>query len=110
MFSKRDLLAVVPMALAINPVLAQPPGLAAKIADYTKAHNFSGSVLVTRGGRAVYRHSFGIADRAFGIPATDGTKYRIASITKAFTSVLVLQLMEQGKTDLDGTIARYLPD
>jgi len=69
----------------------------AAIGDYAKAHDFSGTILVQAKGSVVYHGSFGLADRTFDVPAANETRYRIASITKAFTAVLVLQLVEQGR-------------
>jgi D-alanyl-D-alanine carboxypeptidase len=83
--------------------------LDAAIRDYAALHNFSGTVHVRENGKDIYRRSFGIADRAFDVPVKDDTEFRIASITKAFTAVLVLQLSEEGKIDLNKTIRFYLP-
>ena len=44
------------------------------------------------------------------IPNTPDTRFRLGSITKQFTAMLTLQLVEQGKIKLDGKIADYLPD
>ncbi|MBC7896333.1 MAG: beta-lactamase family protein [Cytophagaceae bacterium] len=76
---------------------------------YARTHGFNGTILVRHKGAVVYHKSFGIADRAFSVPVTNDTKFRIASITKVFTAVLVLQLVEQGRLDLDATIRTYLP-
>jgi D-alanyl-D-alanine carboxypeptidase len=77
---------------------------------YAAAHGFSGSVLIQKDGKVEYARSFGLANLPFKIPNTNATKYRIASITKAFTAVLVLQLHEQGKIDLGKPIRTYLPN
>ena len=50
------------------------------------------------------------ADRAFAVPVTNATKFKAASISRAFTAVLALQLVEQGKLDLRAPIRTYLPD
>jgi CubicO group peptidase (beta-lactamase class C family) len=84
--------------------------LAPAIRDYARAHGFSGAVLVERRGRTVYRGDFGLADRAFGVPVARDTRFWVASITKAFTAVLVLQLADEGRLDLRAPIRRYLPD
>lgn len=103
------------LAIAI-PLLPQfagaqpPPTLDAFIDQYTKEHNFNGSILIQKGGRTDYAQSFGLANFQFKVPNTIDTKYKIASITKLFTSVLVLQLHEQGKLDLTKTIRVFLPD
>lgn len=80
------------------------------IAQYAKERRFSGTVLAQEHGKPVFRQSFGLADIAFDVPNTPDTVYRIASITKAYTAVLVLQLAEQGRLDLHKTIRDYLPD
>ena len=80
------------------------------IEGYAKEHNFSGSILVQERGSVSYAKSFGLANIQLNVPNTNETKYKIASITKAFTSALVLQLREQGKIDLQKSIKTYLPD
>lgn len=82
---------------------------AAAIDARARASEFSGTILVRHQGAVVYHRSFGLAERAFNVAVTNDTKFRIASITKVFTAVLVLQLVEQGRLDLDATISRYLP-
>ena len=78
--------------------------------QHVRTHDFSGTVLVRKRGKTLYHESFGLADRAFNVPVTNATKFRAASITKAFTAVLILQLVEEGKLDLRAPIRAYLPD
>ena len=79
------------------------------IAAYARQHKFSGSILIHDGRRVSFARSFGLASIQLSVPNTNRTKYKIASITKAFAAVLILQLYEQGKLDLQGTIRTYLP-
>ncbi|HYP26374.1 MAG TPA: serine hydrolase domain-containing protein [Blastocatellia bacterium] len=88
---------------------ARAQTLEARIRDYAREHNFNGTILVQHGKKKIYHQSFGLANRAFGVPINNHTKFRIASITKAFTAALILQLYEQGKLDLHATIGTYLP-
>jgi D-alanyl-D-alanine carboxypeptidase len=88
----------------------RPGPLAATIREYARQNAFSGTVLVHHRGRIAFRESFGLADRAWNVPVTNSTRFRIASITKLFTSALILQLMEQGRVALDAPIRTYLPD
>ncbi len=88
---------------------AQAQTLETTIRDYAREHNFNGTILIQHKNKQIYQQSFGIADRAFNIPVNNDTKFKIASITKAFTAVLILQLYEQGKLDLHATIKTYLP-
>ena len=98
-------------ALLLQPaVFAQPATPDSFIDAYAKEHGFNGSILVQKDGEISFARSFGLANIPFKVPNTNQTKYKIASITKVFTSVLVLQLYEQGKVDLNKTIGTYLPD
>lgn len=108
------LLLAVLLALPGQQAQAQAPArgarLAATIRDHARRHELSGTVLVQHKGRIIHRQSFGLADRAFGVPVTNETRFWVASITKAFTAVLILQLHEQGKLDLHASIRSYLPE
>lgn len=84
--------------------------VAPAVREYARTHGFSGTVLVERQGRTIFRGEFGLADRVFDVPVGRDTRFWIASITKLFTSVLVLQLVDEGKLDLHAPIRRYLPD
>jgi CubicO group peptidase (beta-lactamase class C family) len=93
------------------PALAQArPTLPGTAEAYARQHDFSGTILVRQRGRTLYARSFGLADRAFGVPHRADTRYRIASITKLFTSVLILQLAGEGRLDLDAPLRNVLPD
>jgi CubicO group peptidase (beta-lactamase class C family) len=70
---------------------------------------FNGTILIGVGNRILLNRGYGLADRSFDIPNTPQTKYLIGSITKLFTAVLVLQMVEKGDIDLDATIDAYLP-
>src|SRR5688572_30181416 len=85
-----------------------------KIDDLVKRFNelgqFNGSILVAENGRVIYKKGFGYANMEWKIPNDVDTRFRLGSLTKQFTSTLVLQLVEQGKIKLDGKITDYLPD
>lgn len=76
-------------------------------ADYGK---FNGSVLVAEKGKVIYKKGFGLADMEWDIRNQPDTKHRLGSITKQFTAMLIMQLVEQGKLKLDVPISTYLPD
>jgi CubicO group peptidase (beta-lactamase class C family) len=63
---------------------------------------------VIRDGELVFFHGHGVADIASGAPITPDTMFRIASITKTFTAIAVMQLWEEGKLDLDAPANDYL--
>jgi CubicO group peptidase (beta-lactamase class C family) len=63
---------------------------------------------IVRDGRLDFFHGHGRADIASNRPITPDTVFRIASITKTFTAIAILQLWEQGRIDLDGPADDYL--
>jgi len=71
--------------------------------------DFNGTVLVARRGKIVYEHAFGPANREWNIANDLRTKFEIGSMTKQFTAMLVLQLVNEGKLRLDGRVSEYLP-
>ncbi|MBC7788432.1 MAG: serine hydrolase, partial [Anaerolineae bacterium] len=77
---------------------------------YAAAGQFNGAVLVARRGATVYSSAFGLANMEQNAPNTLHTKFQIASITKTFTAMLVLRLVDRGKLDLNGKVRQYLPD
>ncbi|HYH80518.1 MAG TPA: serine hydrolase domain-containing protein [Longimicrobium sp.] len=94
------------------PARGQAPAapLDSMINAFAREQNFNGTILVQDGGRVRFHRGFGLAERAFRVPADTATRYRVASITKLFTSVLVLQLAQEGKVRLGAPIHTYLPD
>jgi D-alanyl-D-alanine carboxypeptidase len=102
---------VLILALSLPQSLAaQTRGAERFITSYAEKNNFSGSILIQKNGRTTYARSFGFSNLRFNVPNTNQTKYKVASITKLFTAVLILQLQEQGRIDLNSTIKTYLPD
>jgi len=76
---------------------------------YEELGLFSGVVLAAEDGEALYESAFGMANRELGVPNTADTRFRIASISKPFTTVLVLQMVEDGTLNLDDTLDEVLP-
>jgi len=70
---------------------------------------FNGAALVAARGRILYRGAFGYANFEWRVRNTPDTKFRIASISKTFLTIVMLQLVEQGKVDLDRSVNYYLP-
>ena len=60
------------------------------------------------GGSLAWFYGHGVADIASGTPVDQDTVFRVASVTKTFTAVAVMQLWEQGLVDLDVPASRYL--
>ncbi len=80
------------------------PGLKIKIRS-----PFSGTVLVAKKGKIIFHEAYGEANRTTKMPNTIDTKFGIGSVTKQFTAMLVMQLVEKDQIKLEDTINRYLP-
>src|SRR5688500_16319370 len=66
------------------------------------------AVGVVRDGSLEWFHGHGVADIATNTPVTEDTVFRVASISKTFTAIAVMQLWEQGLVDLDARANDYL--
>lgn len=108
------LLSLASLAAACAPQRTQSPSndqnIDSVLREYADAGQLSGAVLVARDSKVVYRGAFGLANRELAVPNAVTTRFRIGSVTKAFTAILVLQLVEQGRLRLDGAVTDYLQD
>jgi CubicO group peptidase (beta-lactamase class C family) len=79
------------------------------VSHYAECCSFTGTVLVSEHNRVVFKKGYGLANREWNIPNTPDVKFRIGSITKQFTSMLVMQQVAKGSIKLDGHLSDYLP-
>ena len=77
--------------------------------ELVRTMDLSGAVLLARGDQIEFAESYGLADRASGRRNTVDTKLNLASISKMFTAICIMQLVEAGVLSLGDTIARHLP-
>jgi serine beta-lactamase-like protein LACTB len=68
------------------------------------------SIALVDDQKVVWARGYGFADADKKKPATADTVYRVGSVSKLFTDIAVMQLVEQGKLDLDAPVTKYLPD
>lgn len=68
-----------------------------------------GSLAIWESNKRVYQRAIGLADMEKAQKARPDTRYRIGSISKTFTAVLIMQLVEQGKLSLDTPLANFFP-
>ena len=78
---------------------------------YLADGQLAGAVVgIARQGKLVYLKSFGAADAEAGKPMSDDAIFRIASMTKAITSVAVMMLQEEGRLLIKDPVSKYLPE
>ncbi|MGI8468410.1 MAG: serine hydrolase [Pyrinomonadaceae bacterium] len=68
------------------------------------------SVALVDGSNIVWQQGYGFSNAAAKTPITADTVFRVGSVSKLFTDIAVMQLVEQGKLDLDAPVTKYLPD
>lgn len=68
------------------------------------------TALIAHNGQIIYERAFGMANLELQVPMHVDNVFRIGSITKQFTAVAILQLMEEGRLDLQDEITKYIPD
>jgi len=112
-------LAATPFARAegtfdISPGAHFNPDKLAKVSEFFRNEVATGKipgaiVLIQQHGKPVYHESFGVQDVGSKAPITDQTIFRLFSMTKAITSVVAVQLVDEGKLKLDDPIAKYIP-
>ncbi|MFD3166757.1 serine hydrolase domain-containing protein [Herpetosiphon sp. NSE202] len=97
-------------------IFAGHPGLAATqisidsvIQDFMRqSHVSGGAVAIIKNGEVI--HSAGYGLDSLGNPVTPATPMRIASMSKSFTAVAIMQLVDEGKIELDLPLTTYLPE
>ena len=89
---------------------ADAKAIDALFAPYAGREVPGAAVLVMHKGRVAFSHGYGLADLETRRPVTDRTNFRLASLTKAFTAVAILRLVQSGVLRLDDHVADILPD
>lgn len=96
-------------ATAAGPAQASPDAVERVVRDFAGRAGYPGiAVAITHGDHVLYAGGYG--HDSSGAPVTATTPMPIASVSKSFTALAVMQLVEAGKVELDAPVTRYLPD
>ena len=82
----------------------------AYLEPYLSTGNFSGSILVARGGRVLFSRGYGFADIENERQNTTDTSFYLASTSRVFTSAAILLLDQAGKLSVSDPLSKHLPD
>lgn len=106
-FARALALLIVVVLLCARTLVAQDKARAieALVASYHDVGVFNGTALVSEHGKVIFTKGFGFADFEWKIPNTPDTRFRVGSITKQFTSAVVMQLVEEGKLSVSASLA-----
>jgi CubicO group peptidase (beta-lactamase class C family) len=77
---------------------------------YVNLNSFSGSVLIAQKGNVLLKKSYGMANYEHSVLNTPQTKFRIASLTKQFTAMAILQLQEKGLLSVNDPLSKFIAD
>ncbi len=80
------------------------------VTKYNQLRQFNGALLVADEKGIVLKKAYGQANFEWQVPNTPDTKFRLGSITKQFTSMVIMQLVAEGKLKLEDKLTTHLPD
>ncbi|MFC6171383.1 serine hydrolase domain-containing protein [Loigolactobacillus jiayinensis] len=92
-----------------QPVQAATKTNPQQVAQALKAKHFTGTVLIIRHGKTILRRSYGYANFAHLQRNTPATVYQLASVQKVLTAVLLMQLVQANKVQLNEPLSHYYP-
>jgi CubicO group peptidase (beta-lactamase class C family) len=98
---------VTPKTLSADQASKELESFVKKLAE---ADVFSGSVLLAKDGKVLYKSAVGMANKDFGAPNKIDTKFNLGSMNKMFTGVAIAQLVEKGKISYDDPLSKFIPD
>ncbi|UGQ46292.1 serine hydrolase domain-containing protein [Massilia endophytica] len=78
--------------------------------EMARNHIPGAAVAVLKDGKLVKLAAYGVADLENNVPVSLNSAFQLASTTKLFTSTLLMQLVGEGKIELDAPVSRYIPD
>lgn len=98
-------------AIAAEPAPSSLAELDQRLAKMFVQRGIPGAALaLVEDGKIVLLKGYGVADKASGEPVTPDTIFRAASISKSFTSIAIMQLVDNGKLKLDARLADLAPE
>jgi CubicO group peptidase (beta-lactamase class C family) len=104
------LLAANPAGLEAAPASDMQAQIGRLLESYHSAGLFDGVALVADRGKVIIEKGYGLASVEWQVPNGPEARYRIGSVTKPLTAILVLQQVKAGRLALDAPISRYLPE
>src|SRR5688500_12032710 len=106
----RRLAFVLVLASFASPLIAasKAESIDALVRRYNELRQFNGTVLVAGESGVVHKKGYGYANFEWQIPNTPDVRFRLGSITKQFTSMVIMQLVAEGKIKLDDRVTTHL--
>lgn len=94
----------------VTPIQFNKEKLDAYLKSLYENKKWMGGVALMQDGKLIYTNNFGPLAEGSTLQANQQTKYRIGSVTKMFTAVLIYQLIEEGKLSLNEPLSTFYPN
>ncbi len=107
---KLRLLAILLLSISVVSAQSLESKIDKILTEQFKSNETGVSALVAKDGKVIYRKAFGKANLELNVNMTSDNVFEIGSITKQFTSVAILMLLEEGKLSLEDDITKFIPD
>lgn len=88
----------------------EDPYIADFMRNLHKKYGFNGNVIVAKKGKILFQGSYGWANYLLRDSLKIDSEFELASVTKTFTGVAIMQLLEGGKLSLDDNVKKYFPN
>ncbi len=98
------------MTTAAPDLTSRLAGIDTVLADACERYQVPGATLAVRQDDEILEFAQGVLNKSTGVEATPDSLFQIGSITKLFTTTLVMQLVDEGRIDLDEPVRTYLPE
>jgi CubicO group peptidase (beta-lactamase class C family) len=102
------------MSCVTLPEATPPMGISQRLDTvmtvFVDRTGFNGVVLVSDAGKVVYQKAFGYANMEWKVANTTDTRFKLASLGKQFTALLIMQLVKAGKLELNDLLTKYVPE
>jgi CubicO group peptidase (beta-lactamase class C family) len=106
----KKLILILALVKPLCCVVAQKKEFDRLVNEQFRNNEPGATVLVARKGQVIYKKAGGMSNLELAVPMKTDNVFRIGSITKQFTAIAILQLMEQGKLNLTDELTKYIPD
>ncbi|MBS1716359.1 MAG: serine hydrolase [Armatimonadetes bacterium] len=101
---------IVVAGLIMRPAATIEHDLSGFLRPILAANEFSGNIVIRRGGKTLFKHSYGYANIEQAVPNKEETRFMIGSISKQFTAAAILLLEKTGKLSIADKLSKYVPD
>ena len=105
----KKIFVLVAVLFVVHFSFAQADKLDALINAYAKLYKFNGSALVAKNGVILLNKGYGYRNAANKVANNEQTIFQLGSITKQFTSAVILKLQEEKKLSVSDKLSKYFP-